>query len=316
MVDMLLAVAATSSTTTIRSDVGEIRFGGDCNSGASGGGGFRRRGARQAHGELAPEPRPGATRGDAAPLQLDQSAHEREADAEPAFGRVLRVAGLLEEVENALDVGRIKADARIANAKHEQAWFRLDGKPNATGRGRVFGGVREQIDQNLRETHAISAQVGLFGRERHAQIVPPFEDERAHVVEHVFGELAGFHAFPFQFDLARRNARHVEEVVDESNQVLELSAHHAVKLVDLRFVGTACVEQVQRVAQRGQRIAQLVRQHREEIIFSSVRFARMTIKPRVFHRGLPKRTAEDGRRDADDQANEEGYVSPAQRQRY
>jgi hypothetical protein len=65
------------------------------------GDGGRRRGARQAHDELAPAPFAVAARLDRAAVHLDDAPHEREAHAETASHAVAPLRPLLEEIEYA-----------------------------------------------------------------------------------------------------------------------------------------------------------------------------------------------------------------------
>ena len=74
------------------------------------------------------------------------------------------------------------------------------------------------------------------------------------------------HALGHQHDLAARDARHVEQVVDQPDHVLELPLDDAARPDDLRILRLALHEHVRGIAQRRQRIAQLVRQHRQELV--------------------------------------------------
>ena len=49
-----------------------------------------------------------------AAVQLDQAPRERQADAKSAAGAVERMVDLHEHVEDARELGRLDADARIA----------------------------------------------------------------------------------------------------------------------------------------------------------------------------------------------------------
>ena len=68
-----------------------------------------------------------------------------------------------------------------------------------------------------------------------------------------------------QADLAARDAREVEEVVDDPHQLPHLPVHDGMDRSHVRVV-LLQLQQVQGVAQRSQRIAQLVREGREELI--------------------------------------------------
>jgi hypothetical protein len=77
-------------------------------------------------------------------------------------------------------------------------------------------------------------------------------------------------AATLQLDLALRDARHVEQVVDEPHEVRELPRDELARRLDRRDLLGVPGEQVNRAHHRRQGIAQLVRQHREELVFSTV----------------------------------------------
>jgi hypothetical protein len=76
-----------------------------------------------------------------------------------------------------------------------------------------------------------------------------------------------------QRQLAARDPAHVEQVVHESTEVPELALDHLVAPAHLATAGGLLAQQLHHVPDRGERIAQLVRQHREELVLAPVAIA-------------------------------------------
>src|SRR5690606_24333742 len=68
----------------------------------------------------------------------------------------------------------------------------------------------------------------------------------------------------------RRDPRGIEQIVDEPRQMLQLPLDHPAELVEL-LVGRQTAEQLRRGHQRCERVAQLVREQREELVLAPIR---------------------------------------------
>ena len=86
-------------------------------------------------------------------------------------------------------------------------------------------------------------------------------------------QLAQVDARPLELDLPARDARHVEQVVDEPGEVLGLTADDLLRARGLLAAGQRAVEEVDAVADRRERVAQLVREDAEELVLAPVRLA-------------------------------------------
>ena len=75
-----------------------------------------------------------------------------------------------------------------------------------------------------------------------------------------------------QAQLAARNSRDIDEVVDQADKLIELLLHHPNELADL--VGALWLggDELDGRRQRGQRIAELMGQRREKLVLAAVRF--------------------------------------------
>ena len=64
------------------------------------------------------------------------------------------------------------------------------------------------------------------------------------------------------------HARYVEQVVNQPGQLLDLTLDHLRDLLKLGIGRTLQAEDLHGVADRGERVAQLVSQHRQELILA------------------------------------------------
>jgi hypothetical protein len=108
------------------------------------------------------------------------------------------------------------------------------------------------------------AHAQAFAGQDQLEAVPGRSQLRAAELHRVGDDALQREHLELELDLAARDARHFHEVVDQPHHVLDLAFHHLV--VRPGFVGTEglALQQGQRRAQRGQRIAQLVGQRRQE----------------------------------------------------
>jgi hypothetical protein len=73
-----------------------------------------------------------------------------------------------------------------------------------------------------------------------------------------------------QLDLAAGDARDVEQVVDEARELAHLAVDHVVGPLQARRGGGLGAQDLDRVAHRSERIAQLVGEDREELVLAAV----------------------------------------------
>ena len=72
--------------------------------------------------------------------------------------------------------------------------------------------------------------------------------------------------------LPRRDTAHVEQIVDQADHVIDLPVHHFVRVAQRAGRSPRQPQDLQRVANRRQRIAQLVGQRGEEFVLAAVGF--------------------------------------------
>ena len=79
------------------------------------------------------------------------------------------------------------------------------------------------------------------------------------------------------------HARYVEQVVNQPGQLLDLTLDHLGDLLKLRIGRTLQAEDLHGVADWGERVAQLVSQHRQELILAAGRILELVIEPGILH---------------------------------
>ena len=202
-------------------------------------------------------------------MQLDNTPRQREAEAETAafaFGSLLR---LEEELENARCGVRVHARAVVAHREFDRVRARIDAHIDAASDDRVLYGVRHEIAHDLHDARAVGVHPGgsalqphlsagrdAGGGERPQGLV----DCRKHVDRATL-----------QRNLARNGAPHVEQVLDDAGQVRRLSRDHVLGELPLRIVRPRALQQVYCVRDRGQRVAELVAEHREKLVLRAAR---------------------------------------------
>ena len=111
----------------------------------------------------------------------------------------------------------------------------------------------------------------------------PLLDDGTRHLDCLDHHLDEFHRFELELDLAARDARHVEQIVDQAHQVMDLALDD-LALAPKR-IAAAHLHQVERSQNRRERIAQLMPQHREEFIFGAIGAAQCLGGPALFLMG-------------------------------
>ena len=234
---------------------------------------------RQPDGKRGAVPEPFALDGDAAAVHFGQLSGQGETDAEPAFGAIERAVGLGEQVEHAAAHFGRQADAVVGDADHGLAVFGESADLDAPAFGRVLGGVGEQVGDDLLGARGI-------GEERHRlvghvdrQLVLLLVHDRPHSVGGAADDRQDIDVFLLEGDLIAVDARNIEQIVDEPREVLRL----AVDDVEQFLAGSIWrnAAEVDGVADGGERVAQLVGEHGQELVLLPDGVLDGVIQPRV-----------------------------------
>ena len=87
-----------------------------------------------------------------------------------------------------------------------------------------------------------------------------------------------FNGFAPQFDLAPHDVRDIQEIVHQPHQMLDLLLHDRHHFL----FDPADSQEVQAATEWGQRVAEFVGQHRQELVLAAVRLPQLPIEAGVF----------------------------------
>jgi hypothetical protein len=135
---------------------------------------------------------------------------------------------------------------------------------------RVLGRVVEQVDQHLDQARAVALDRHRLRRQVHRQRVAAFLDVRARLFHRRDRDLVQVKDLVFQFHQSARHARDVEQVVHQFRHVAHLARDDVAGLQTQAFAHFRQPQQLGGAGDRRQRIAQLVRQHRQELVLHLV----------------------------------------------
>ena len=251
-------------------------------------GGQRRQ--RQAHREHAARIRAATLGGHAAAMHLDQAPHQRQADAEPALRAVDGAADLAEHLEHAGQCIAGDPDPGVADHHHGLFSFTPHRQPDAAARRRVLGGVVEQVGHHLGNAGRVGVHQQRLVRHIHLQRMLAGLDQRQAGLDRAGQDGAQVGALALEFELAAADAGDVEQVVDQVHHVADLALHHFPDLAHRRRIVAAQAHHRQAVADRRQRITQLVRQGGQELGLAAVGLGQVVGQPAQFlFRALARR---------------------------
>ena len=234
---------------------------------------------RQAHDELRALAEPVAVGADLAAVQLDEALEERQpepqAPAAPIEGRVRLHEGLEEPREHL----RRHADARVRDADDGPSppgspatdtvtrpprrvnlaafWSRL---PTTCARRAPSAFTKTRIRrQDCLQTHAVLLE------------------ERAMVLDRPPDELVELEPLPLQLDLVLRDARDIEQVVDQVRELPDLPVDDRLGPSRLLAAGHGAVEDVEAVLDGRERVAQFVGEDGQELVLVPVGLAQFLV---------------------------------------
>src|SRR3954468_9248936 len=135
--------------------------------------------------ELAPRAGPTARRRHGAAVQLGERPDERQPDAEPPFRTGEGAVLLGKEVEHPREQLGSDADPVVPHAKDDLVPLDSRDELDTSPRRRVFGGIAQEIDENLLDPPRVGIEPQVAGREREQDFVPPLLDDRPHGLDGV-----------------------------------------------------------------------------------------------------------------------------------
>ena len=142
-------------------------------------------------------------------------------------------------------------------------------EPDVSARRREFHSVVENICKDLHEPRAVTVDTNRRGGQLHIHRVPRCRGECRDRFDGGGHQRREVERFTTQLDFVGRDTGHVQQVVDESHELPDLTLDH---------VSSACRDRasivnfqgLQREPYRCQRVPELVREHREEFVLALI----------------------------------------------
>ena len=228
-----------------------------------------------------PSPSPALLASTLPPWSSDEAARQGQPDAEPALDATIGPVDLGEHVEHRRELALGNADAVVANGDPDAVVSSRDREPDVATVVRVLGRVGEKVREHLGQPHRVSRNRDGLGRKIDGQLVlgaldggPAGLDSRADDEREVQG-------LSLHVDDAARDARHLEQIVHQSDQVAGLALHDGEHLPNHRILDLGDGEQLQSRDQGGQGIAQLVTEGGQEFVLAPVGDAKRVLGARA-----------------------------------
>src|SRR5438552_4460459 len=219
--------------------------------------------------EDAPGARAGALRVHGTAVKLDEPLDQGQADPEAAAAAIQGALALDEPVEDAREEHGTYAHAAVLHPKHRPGSLAPDLDVNRAACGRVAEGVLHEIEHHLLDPRGVAVDPhGLTGQ---GDGMITDLAGRAQCGQGVIGGFVEVEGAAGELDLARHDPPDVEEVVDQSSELLHLAGDDlagvrggdAVRIID-------AVQAVHGIADGPQRVAELVTQHGQELVLEPV----------------------------------------------
>ncbi len=204
-------------------------------------------------------------------MHLQQAPHQREPDAQAAGARTVGALHLREHLEDALQLVRRNADAAVLDRHAHLRTLALHRELDRAARPRVLAAVVQQVAEHLRQARRIGFDIDRFVGQRHAQGVLSGLGQRPRCFQRLLQHRGQLDRLRAQFEPVVRDAVQVEQVVDQSHQLRQLALHRVARTLHQGAIVAGAFHHRERVAQRRQRVAQLVRQRGQELVLAPIR---------------------------------------------
>ena len=179
-------------------------------------------------------------------------------------------------------------DPVVPDADDDLLALPLRGEPDPAAALGVLRGVGQQVQDDLLDPRRVDVERQLAPLDRDAEGVPPLVDERPGRLDRLVEDRARVHEVLPEPDLPARDARDVEQVVDEPDELPDLPLDDVAGPVAALLVG-GHLEDGHGVVDRGERVAQLVGEHRQELVLVAVVLAEGLGLPLPLGEVLPPR---------------------------
>ena len=147
---------------------------------------------------------------------------------------------------------------------------RFGDEPDVPAGGRELHRIVQEVDEDLRQTDRIAINRDGLVRQGDRQRVTRRSDPWTRELHRRVDEGCQVQPLLAKLDLPLRDPRHVEQIVDDPDQVGDLPIEHLPRPRAFSRLAVGALQQLEREAHRRQRISQFMRQDAEEFVLSLV----------------------------------------------
>ena len=223
----------------------------------------------------------GAAHVDPAVVHFNQPVCERQADAQTAGRSIENVPFLVKHLEQVRErLGR-DADPGVADAQYRVTAFHVRGHRDLSTARRELHRIVQHVREHLYEAGRIAVNPDRRRRRLHIESMLGSLCEGHRAFQRDLYQIRQPHTLAAEPDLVRRNPRHIEQVLDQADELFHLPLDDgACVRRDQR--GDILLQPFQCESNRRQRIAQLVSERRQELVLALVRFDQRPLRALQF----------------------------------
>ncbi len=165
------------------------------------------------------------------------------------------MVGLHEQLEDVRQHVRRNTNPVIAHSQYDVAFFCTCRNPYVSVCLSVFGRVGQQVADELSHAHRVGIHQQRFVRKRQLQPVSLNFNERLDRLHCAGDHRRQLHRFSAQLDLAPHHSGHIQQIIDEPHEMMDLPLHHGPGLLDRRCIDPWHLQDFKRVPDGRQGIA-------------------------------------------------------------
>ena len=233
---------------------------------------------RQTHNELTALTDTRAAGFDCAAVHFHQILDQGQTEPQPAARALQRRIDLREHLEDSAKLVGGDADARVPDSDDRLLAFLLDREPDATALVGELAGVVQEVAHHLSQPDRVAVDVHGIRRQRDGQFMTQALTVRAGGFDGMVHDRDQLRSLFAKLDLALADAAHVEKVVDLPDHVPHLSVQDFGRRSDGPSVAVRPQQDLDGVADRGQRVAEFVGQHRQEFVLAAIGLAQRLVR--------------------------------------
>src|SRR5438093_8223418 len=167
---------------------------------------------------------------DRAAMQSQQTLNDRQADSQSTFRPIEQPIALHEEIEHSCFELVRQTDTAVMHAHDGLVAFAADAKPDMATVRSVLRGIVEDVLEYLCQPRQIGLDaqwpVGGCLIQDDLEGVLARVDQRSTRLDGTHDRRIELYQFLMQYDLAARDSAHVEQAVDQSGELSDLSVDH------------------------------------------------------------------------------------------